>query len=64
MTVSYTHLMCMLGTFSERATISEHSVVKIDDWLPLTTAVLVGCGVPTGWGTSVYACLLYTSRCV
>jgi len=47
--------MCMLGTFSERATISEHSVVKIDDWLPLTTAVLVGCGVPTGWGTSVYA---------
>ncbi len=47
--------MCMLGTFSERATVSEHSVVKIDDWLPLTTAVLVGCGVPTGWGTSVYA---------
>ncbi|MFZ2175732.1 MAG: NDMA-dependent alcohol dehydrogenase [Rhodococcus sp. (in: high G+C Gram-positive bacteria)] len=47
--------MCMLGTFSERATISQHSVVKIDDWLPLETAVLVGCGVPTGWGTSVYA---------
>ena len=47
--------MCMLGTFSERATISQHSVVKIDDWLPLKTAVLVGCGVPTGWGTSVYA---------
>lgn len=40
---------------SERATISQHSVVKIDDWLPLETAVLVGCGVPTGWGTSVYA---------
>ena len=34
--------MCMLGTFSERATISQHSVVKIDDWLPLKTAVLVG----------------------
>ncbi|MCI4676174.1 NDMA-dependent alcohol dehydrogenase [Candidatus Mycolicibacterium alkanivorans] len=47
--------MCMLGTFSERATVSEHSVVKIDDWLPLETAVVVGCGVPTGWGTSVYA---------
>ena len=47
--------MCMLGTFSERATISQHSVVKIDDWLPLKTAVLVGCGVPNGWGTSVYA---------
>ena len=47
--------MCMLGTFSERATISQHSVVKVDDWLPLETAVLVGCGVPTGWGTAVYA---------
>ncbi|AOW94156.1 alcohol dehydrogenase [Rhodococcus sp. WMMA185] len=47
--------MCMLGTFSERATISQHSVVKVDDWLPLETAVLVGCGVPAGWGTAVYA---------
>ncbi|HJQ48612.1 MAG TPA: NDMA-dependent alcohol dehydrogenase [Amycolatopsis sp.] len=47
--------MCMLGTFSERATISEHSVVKVDDSLPLETAVLVGCGVPTGWGTANYA---------
>ncbi|MGW5288164.1 NDMA-dependent alcohol dehydrogenase [Rhodococcus pyridinivorans] len=47
--------MCMLGTFSERATISQHSVVRVDDWLPLETAVLVGCGVPSGWGTAVYA---------
>ncbi len=47
--------MCMLGTFSERATVSAHSVVKIDDWIPLETAVLVGCGVPTGWGSATYA---------
>ncbi|WP_227982609.1 NDMA-dependent alcohol dehydrogenase [Nocardia spumae] len=47
--------MCMLGTFSERATISQHSVVKVDDWLPLETAVVVGCGVPTGWGSAVYS---------
>ncbi|CAM2831253.1 NDMA-dependent alcohol dehydrogenase [Prescottella defluvii] len=47
--------MCMLGTFAERATISQHSVVKIDEWLPLETAVLVGCGVPSGWGTAVYS---------
>lgn len=47
--------MCMLGTFAERATISQHSVVKVDDWLPLETAVVVGCGVPSGWGTSVYS---------
>jgi S-(hydroxymethyl)glutathione dehydrogenase/alcohol dehydrogenase len=47
--------MCLVGTFAERATISQHSVVKVDDWLPLETAVLVGCGVPTGWGSAVYA---------
>jgi NDMA-dependent alcohol dehydrogenase len=47
--------MCMLGTFAEYATISQHSVVKVDESLPLETAVLVGCGVPTGWGTAVYA---------
>ena len=47
--------LCMLGTFSERATVSQHSVVKIDDWLPLEVAVLVGCGVPTGWGTATQA---------
>lgn len=44
--------MCMLGTFSERATLSEHSVVKADPWIPLEAAVLVGCGVPTGWGSA------------
>ena len=47
--------MCMLGTFAEYATISQHSVVKVDPSLSLETAVLVGCGVPTGWGTAVYA---------
>lgn len=47
--------MCVLGILAERATISEHSVVKVDDWLPLETAVLVGCGVPTGWGSANYA---------
>ena len=45
--------MCLLGTFSQRATLSVHSCVKIDDDLPLETVVLVGCGVPTGWGTAV-----------
>jgi NDMA-dependent alcohol dehydrogenase len=45
--------MCMLGTFSQYATIHEASVVKIDDDLPLEVAVLCGCGVPTGWGSAV-----------
>ena len=47
--------MCMLGTFSQYSTVSEASVVKVDPGLDLTTAVLVGCGVPTGWGTAVHA---------
>jgi S-(hydroxymethyl)glutathione dehydrogenase/alcohol dehydrogenase len=47
--------MCMLGTFAQYATISQHSVVKVAPELPLETAVLVGCGVPTGWGSAVYA---------
>jgi NDMA-dependent alcohol dehydrogenase len=47
--------MCMLGTFSQWSVISEMSCVKVDDDLPLETAVLVGCGVPTGWGSAVYA---------
>jgi S-(hydroxymethyl)glutathione dehydrogenase/alcohol dehydrogenase len=47
--------MCMLGTFSERATISENSCVKVDDDLPLEKVVLIGCGVPTGFGSAVHA---------
>jgi S-(hydroxymethyl)glutathione dehydrogenase/alcohol dehydrogenase len=47
--------MCLVGTFSQYSTISQHSVVKVDEWLPLDKAVLVGCGVPTGWGSAVYA---------
>lgn len=45
--------MCMLGTFSQYGTIHQNSVVKVDDDLPLGKAVLVGCGVPTGWGSAV-----------
>lgn len=47
--------MCLLGTFSQWATVSEYSCVKVADDLPLEVAVLVGCGVPTGWGTAVTA---------
>jgi S-(hydroxymethyl)glutathione dehydrogenase/alcohol dehydrogenase len=47
--------MCILGTFSQYSTIHQNSAVKVDDDLPLDKAVLVGCGVPTGWGSAVYA---------
>jgi len=45
--------MCLVGTFSQWATVSVSSCIKIDDDLPLETVALVGCGVPTGFGTSV-----------
>jgi S-(hydroxymethyl)glutathione dehydrogenase/alcohol dehydrogenase len=45
--------MCMIGTFSQYGVISQTSAIKVDDDLPLEKAVLVGCGVPTGWGSAV-----------
>jgi alcohol dehydrogenase (nicotinoprotein) len=47
--------MCLLGSFSQYAVLSEASVVKIADDLPLEIVALVGCGVPTGFGTAVKA---------
>ena len=47
--------MCMLGTFSQYGVIHQNSAVRVDDDLPLDKAVLVGCGVPTGWGSAVYS---------
>ena len=46
---------CMLGTFAERAVVSQNSCVPIDRDIPFEVAALTGCGVPTGWGTAVYA---------
>ncbi len=44
-----------LGTFSQWAVVSEHVLIKIDEDIPFEAAALVGCGVPTGWGSAVYA---------
>ncbi|HEY0935825.1 MAG TPA: NDMA-dependent alcohol dehydrogenase [Trebonia sp.] len=46
---------CMLGTFAERAVVSQNSCVPIQQHIPFEVAALTGCGVPTGWGTAVYA---------
>ena len=47
--------MCVLGTFSERAVISEWSCVKIEDDIPFELAALVSCGVTTGFCSSTRA---------
>lgn len=45
---------CIVGSFSQYNVVHQNSVVKIDGDLPLDKAALVGCGVPTGWGSAVY----------
>jgi S-(hydroxymethyl)glutathione dehydrogenase/alcohol dehydrogenase len=48
-------IMCMLGTFANHTVVNEASCIKIDKDVPLDRACLLGCGVVTGWGSSVYA---------
>lgn len=45
--------MCLVSTFSEYTVVPSISCVKIPDDIPLDQACLVGCGVPTGWGSAV-----------
>lgn len=45
--------MCLLGTFSEYTVVPTASVVKVDDGTALDKAALIGCGVTTGYGSSV-----------
>ncbi len=47
--------MVLLGTFAHHTVVHEWSCVKVPDEVPLDKACLVGCGVTTGWGSSVYA---------
>jgi alcohol dehydrogenase (nicotinoprotein) len=47
---------CTLGTFSQYAVVSEWACVPLThDDVPWEVACLVGCGVPTGWGSAVHA---------
>lgn len=45
----------LISTFSQWTVCSERSVVRIPKDIPFTSACLLGCGVPTGWGSSVKA---------
>ncbi|APE10488.1 NDMA-dependent alcohol dehydrogenase [Rhodococcus pyridinivorans] len=47
-------LMCVTGTFAEHTVVNRASCIKITPDVPLDKAALVGCGVTTGWGSSVY----------
>jgi NDMA-dependent alcohol dehydrogenase len=41
-----------LGTFSEYTTISEFQAVRVEKDLPLESACLFGCAIPTGYGAA------------
>ena len=45
-------MMC-IGTFARHSVVNQLSLVKIPDDVPLECACLVGCGIPTGWGSAV-----------
>ena len=47
--------MSYLGTFAPYVVAPLDAVIKIPEEMPLDKAALIGCGVPTGWGSSVYA---------
>jgi S-(hydroxymethyl)glutathione dehydrogenase/alcohol dehydrogenase len=46
-------VMSFVGTFSQYGVVTDASLIKIDDDLPLSRACLLGCGVTTGWGSAV-----------
>lgn len=43
------------GTFSTHTVMPEWGCIKIPKHIPLTSAALLGCAVPTGWGSAVNA---------
>lgn len=44
--------MNLLGTFAPYMTVHKDSVVKIDSDIPFETAAIMGCAVPTGFGSA------------
>jgi S-(hydroxymethyl)glutathione dehydrogenase/alcohol dehydrogenase len=46
--------MTYIGTFSPYIVCPEDSLIKVDPEVPLDKVALIGCGVPTGWGSAVY----------
>ncbi|MCO1655659.1 NDMA-dependent alcohol dehydrogenase [Pseudonocardia humida] len=46
---------CGLGTFAQQAVVSEWACLPLPDDVPFEVGALLGCGVPTGWGSAVRA---------
>jgi Zn-dependent alcohol dehydrogenase len=48
-------ITCLVGCYARHTVVNEASVIAVDPSVRPEAACLVGCGVPTGWGSSVYA---------
>ena len=48
------NVICLIGAFAHHTVVGEASIIKIDEDIPFDKACIVGCGVPTGWGSAVY----------
>ncbi len=48
------NLLCLVGAFAHHTVVGEASIIKIDADIPFEQACIVGCAVPTGWGSAVY----------
>jgi S-(hydroxymethyl)glutathione dehydrogenase/alcohol dehydrogenase len=46
---------CTVGSFAQHAVVSEWACIPLPDDIPFEIGALVGCGVPTGWGSAVHA---------
>lgn len=46
---------CGLGTFSRFTVVSENTLIKVNQSIPLSAVAVASCGVLTGWGAAVHA---------
>lgn len=47
--------MALLGTFAQWTVVAEQNLVVIPKEVPFASAALLGCAIPTGWGSAVSA---------
>jgi NDMA-dependent alcohol dehydrogenase len=48
-------ISCHIGCYARHTVVHEFSVLPVDSSVAPEVACLTGCGVPTGWGSAVYA---------
>jgi S-(hydroxymethyl)glutathione dehydrogenase/alcohol dehydrogenase len=48
-------ITCLVGCYARHTVVNEASVITVDPSFRPEAACLTGCGVATGWGSSVYA---------